>query len=77
MGKQIEGSIVFANPYPEATGEESLAVTNFRRYLRILTVHPKPDYHSCSIFLRGLAEEVGLEFREVEVGGCSEQPLTF
>ncbi|KAJ9058836.1 adenylate cyclase [Entomophthora muscae] len=66
MGIQIEGSIVFPTPYPEADGEESLAVANFRRYLRIRTVHPKPDYRSCSVFLRGLAEEIGLDFKEIE-----------
>ncbi|KAL7750149.1 adenylate cyclase [Sorochytrium milnesiophthora] len=45
---------------------EHQAVTTFRDYLRVKTVHPNPDYLSVSVFLRKLAADVGLEYAEYE-----------
>ncbi|XP_060075406.1 aminoacylase-1-like [Ylistrum balloti] len=46
---------------------EDHAVTKFREYIRIKTVHPTPDYDGAISFLRNYAEEIGLPFRTVEV----------
>ncbi|RKP23607.1 hypothetical protein SYNPS1DRAFT_3249, partial [Syncephalis pseudoplumigaleata] len=43
-----------------------LAVENFRKYLRIRTVQPAPDYEGCAAFLKELAADVGLAYRRVE-----------
>lgn len=47
--------------------EEDPAVTLLRDYLRIKSVHPDPDYHSCVILLKGQAEEMGLKSHVVEL----------
>lgn len=39
---------------------ENPAVTRFREYLRIKTVHPNPDYESCKNWLLNQAKEMGL-----------------
>ncbi|PVV03880.1 hypothetical protein BB560_001624 [Smittium megazygosporum] len=41
--------------------EETAPVSRFREYLQIKTVHPEPDYDSCTKFLLKQAEEIGLE----------------
>jgi len=46
--------------------EENSSVTIFREYVKIETVQPKPDYVSCTNFLRKQAEAVGLQFQVVE-----------
>ncbi|XP_041458481.1 aminoacylase-1-like isoform X2 [Lytechinus variegatus] len=46
---------------------EDPAVTNFRRYLRIKTVEPEPDYDGAIIFLKEMAGEMGLPVQCVEV----------
>ncbi|XP_065058697.1 aminoacylase-1-like [Rhopilema esculentum] len=46
---------------------EASAVTLFREYLRIKTVHPDPDYDAAVVFLNRVAKEIGLEFHCVEV----------
>ncbi|XP_060554792.1 aminoacylase-1-like [Ruditapes philippinarum] len=46
---------------------EDKAVTNFREYLRIKTVHPEPDYDGAIAFLQRQADEIGLSFSTVEV----------
>jgi hypothetical protein len=46
---------------------EHIAVTNFRTYLRIKTVQPKPDYESCTAFLKKMAEELDLGVKIFEV----------
>ncbi|OWF35113.1 aminoacylase-1-like [Mizuhopecten yessoensis] len=46
---------------------EDLAVTKFREYIRIRSVHPDPDYDGAISFLRNYAEEIGLPFQTVEV----------
>jgi aminoacylase len=46
---------------------EHIAVTKFREYLRINTMHPKPDYNGCADFLEKYADEIGLEFDKVEM----------
>jgi len=46
--------------------EEHIAVTNFREYLRIKTVHPDPDYASAVEWLRKQAKDLDLEFNIVE-----------
>ncbi|KAL2915549.1 adenylate cyclase [Polyrhizophydium stewartii] len=48
---------------------EHIAVTRFREYLRIKTVHPNPDYASARTFLEAYAAELGLAFRAVEASG--------
>ncbi|KAI9293384.1 aminoacylase-1A-like protein [Neoconidiobolus thromboides FSU 785] len=57
----------FKNPYPAApSNSEHRAVTNFRKYLRIKTVQPTPDYESCKSFLIKLGDELGLESKVIE-----------
>ncbi|XP_071804989.1 aminoacylase-1-like [Asterias amurensis] len=46
---------------------EDQAVTNFRTYLRIKTVHPNPDYDGALLFLRRMADELKLPYQIVEV----------
>lgn len=46
---------------------EDQAVTNFREYLRIKTVHPNPDYDGAIAFLKRMAAELELRFKTVEV----------
>ncbi|KAI8055333.1 aminoacylase-1A-like protein [Syncephalis plumigaleata] len=43
-----------------------IAVDNFRKYLRIRTVQPTPDYEGCAAFLKELAADVGFQYRRVE-----------
>ncbi|XP_071529982.1 aminoacylase-1-like isoform X2 [Panulirus ornatus] len=45
---------------------EHPAVTNFRNYIRINTVQPRPDYASCTKFLKKQAEDLGADFQVVE-----------
>ncbi|CAJ0584244.1 unnamed protein product, partial [Mesorhabditis spiculigera] len=45
---------------------EDIAVANFREYLRIKSVHPKPDYEGCVKFLFRLADELGIQRRKFE-----------
>uniref|UniRef100_A0A0N5ACS5 N-acyl-aliphatic-L-amino acid amidohydrolase n=1 Tax=Syphacia muris TaxID=451379 RepID=A0A0N5ACS5_9BILA len=40
---------------------EDIAVTNFRKYLRINTAHPTPDYETCKQFLLELGAQLNLE----------------
>jgi aminoacylase len=49
-----------------ATTNEDPAVTRFREYLRLPSVHPNPDYSGCIEWLRQQAKEIGLEFNIVE-----------
>lgn len=46
---------------------EELAVDKFRKYLRINTMQPNPDYVTAMSFLREYAAELTLPFEEVEV----------
>lgn len=39
---------------------EPISVKKFRQYLRIKTVHPEPDYKSCTAFLLDYAKELGV-----------------
>ncbi|KAL4239493.1 adenylate cyclase [Mactra antiquata] len=43
--------------------QEDRAVTRFREYLRIKTVHPNPDYDSAMAFLKKIAEELDLPYK--------------
>lgn len=45
---------------------EDAAVSRFRDFLRIETVQPKPDYATCTSFLRQQANEIGLEVKVIE-----------
>eukprot|EP00124_Ichthyophonus_hoferi_P004598 Ihof_evm3s527 gene=Ihof_evmTU3s527 len=45
---------------------EDPAVTAFRDYLRIKTVHPTPDYDSALTFLKAEADKLSLEFSVTE-----------
>ena len=69
------------NPEKKAKIEEDPAVTRFREYLRIRTVHPDPDYGMHPLlmtyydvltegaveFLHQQANEIGLQYQCVEV----------
>ena len=46
---------------------EDPAVTLFRDYLRIKTVHPDPDYENCMIFLKKQADRLGLKHSITEM----------
>ena len=46
--------------------EEELAVKKLREYLRIKTVHPKPDYASAIAFLVEYGHSIGLEVQVVK-----------
>ena len=50
-----------------ADSEEDPAVTLFRDYLRIKTVHPDPDYENCMIFLKKQADRLGLKHHITEI----------
>ena len=43
--------------------KEDAAVSNFREYLRVKTVHPTPDYAGAVVFLRRMAQEINLPCR--------------
>jgi aminoacylase len=45
---------------------EHPAVSAFRKYIQIKTVHPKPDYAGAVNFLRKEAQDAGLLFRTHE-----------
>lgn len=45
---------------------EHPAVTTFREYVRIKTVHPDPDYEACSKFLQRQGEELGAKVHVME-----------
>ena len=47
--------------------EEHPAVTLFREYLRIKSVHPDPVCDSCVTFLTRMADELELPYRVVEM----------
>uniref|UniRef100_A0A8C8Z4R6 Aminoacylase-1 n=1 Tax=Prolemur simus TaxID=1328070 RepID=A0A8C8Z4R6_PROSS len=47
--------------------DEHPSVTLFRRYLRIRTVQPKPDYGAAVAFLEERAHQLGLSCQKVEV----------
>ncbi|KAK0398525.1 hypothetical protein QR680_002633 [Steinernema hermaphroditum] len=40
---------------------EDIAVTNFRRYIRVNTEQPNPNYAECKEFLYGLGKDLGFE----------------
>lgn len=48
-------------------GEEDPSVTILRRYLRIRTVHPNPDYAGAVDFLQTVANDYGFETRVIEL----------
>jgi len=41
--------------------KEDIAVTRFRDYIKIKSVHPNPDYESAVKFLESYAKEIGLQ----------------
>jgi aminoacylase len=47
--------------------DEHVAVTKFREYLRVNTMHPNPDYYACAEFLKVYAKDLGLEYNTVEM----------
>ncbi|PVV02520.1 hypothetical protein BB560_003023 [Smittium megazygosporum] len=51
---------------PNKMSAEPPSVSRFREYLRIPTIHPKPDYETCKQYLQRQAEEIGLEFKSIE-----------
>jgi len=56
-------------PFAAAMKVEQPEVTRFREYLRCNTMHPNPDYTTAVAFLKGQAEEIGLEFNVVSPAG--------
>lgn len=46
---------------------DKLAIDNFRKYLRIKTVQPHPDYEGSVKFLVGMANELGMTHKIIEV----------
>ncbi|XP_026290177.1 aminoacylase-1 isoform X1 [Frankliniella occidentalis] len=46
-----------------ANKQEDPAVTNFREYLRIPSVHPDVDYDACVSFLKKQSESLGLSYK--------------
>lgn len=52
---------------PESNKQEDPAVTRFRQYLRIKSVHPTPDYDGVIKFLKDQAKDIGLPFETVQV----------
>ncbi|NXJ32114.1 ACY1 protein, partial [Ciconia maguari] len=57
---------------------EDPSVTLFREYLRIDTVHPKPDYDAAVRFLERVGTDLGLACQKVEVcQGCVVLILTW
>ncbi|XP_065214153.1 aminoacylase-1A [Planococcus citri] len=53
--------------------DEHQAVTIFRKYLQIPSVHPDVNYDECVKFLRSLAEEIGLPVEIIEI--CAGKPI--
>ncbi|KAI4894419.1 hypothetical protein NFI96_030273, partial [Prochilodus magdalenae] len=47
--------------------KEDSAVSLFREYLRLKTVHPEPDYDAALKFLTRISEELGLPMKTIEV----------
>ena len=47
--------------------DEDRSVKLFRKYLRIKSVQPNPDYESCLAFLREQALRLGLEYHITEM----------
>uniref|UniRef100_A0A8V5GB93 N-acyl-aliphatic-L-amino acid amidohydrolase n=1 Tax=Melopsittacus undulatus TaxID=13146 RepID=A0A8V5GB93_MELUD len=54
-------------PGKSTGGSEDPSVTLFREYLRINTVHPKPDYDAAIQFLEHIGTDLGLTCQKVEV----------
>ncbi|XP_030633122.1 aminoacylase-1 [Chanos chanos] len=51
----------------QSNSREDPAVSLFREYLRLKTVHPEPDYDAALRFLDRMAVELGLPMQKVEV----------
>ncbi|XP_014814955.1 PREDICTED: aminoacylase-1 isoform X1 [Calidris pugnax] len=65
-------------PGKSAGASEDPSVTLFREYLRIDTVHPKPDYDAAVRFLERVGTDLGLACQKVEVcQGCVVLVLTW
>uniref|UniRef100_A0AAR2L2W8 N-acyl-L-amino-acid amidohydrolase n=1 Tax=Pygocentrus nattereri TaxID=42514 RepID=A0AAR2L2W8_PYGNA len=47
--------------------KEDPAVSVFREYIRLKTVHPEPDYDGALKFLGRISEELGLPMKKIEV----------
>ncbi|KAK7503333.1 hypothetical protein BaRGS_00005254 [Batillaria attramentaria] len=54
---------------------EDPAVTNFRTYLQINTSQPKPDYGEAIMFYMTMAQEIGLDFKTVEVAAGKDMAI--
>ncbi|OMJ26340.1 Aminoacylase-1 [Smittium culicis] len=46
---------------------EPACITRFREYLQVNTMQPTPDYAACEKYLRKQAEDIGLEFKALEL----------
>lgn len=57
MSKQLSPKKI-TRKMATTTTEEHISVQRFREYLRIKTVHPEPDYASCTAFLSAYAKEL-------------------
>ncbi len=54
-------------PRTNAESDEHPAVTLFREYVRIKTVQPRPDYKTCTAFLKRQAKDLDLPFSVYEM----------
>ncbi|KAB0795244.1 hypothetical protein PPYR_12084 [Photinus pyralis] len=52
------------NPYRDL---DQIAIDNFRKYLRIPTVHPNVNYDECVKFLQGLANDLQLDCQVITI----------
>ncbi|XP_063850522.1 aminoacylase-1-like [Scylla paramamosain] len=51
--------------------QEEQAVTNFREYIRINTMHPDPNYGPCTEFLKRQGKELGAKVQVIEFAPAS------
>ncbi|OMJ28908.1 Aminoacylase-1 [Smittium culicis] len=46
---------------------EPACISRFREYLQVNTMQPTPDYAACERYLKNQADEIGLEFKALEL----------
>lgn len=51
----------------EENRNEQLAIDRFVEYIRIETVHPRPDYTRALIFLKNYADEIQLQYSLITI----------
>lgn len=64
-------------PHSTGAAQDEADVALFKEFLRINTMHPKPDFVACDAWLRRVAAELGMQYRVVEcVAGLPNIVLT-